>query len=39
MNFHFSLAPDFKSMDDAPPVLPDKNGLYAIPVAGKTVSL
>jgi len=39
MNSNLSLAPEIKSMDDAPPVRPDEHGLYAIPVAGKTVAL
>jgi predicted dehydrogenase len=38
LNSNLSLAPAIKSMDDAPPVLPDEHGLYAIPVAGKTVA-
>ncbi len=39
LNSNLSLAPEIKSMQDAPPVVPDPNGLYAIPVAGKTVAL
>jgi predicted dehydrogenase len=39
LNSNLSLAPAVKSMDDAPPVLPDEHGLYAIPVAGKTIAL
>ncbi len=39
LNSQLSLAPEIKSMQDAPPVLPDENGLYAIPIAGKTVAL
>jgi predicted dehydrogenase len=38
LNSNFTLAPQITSMSDAPPVLPDKDGLYAIPVAGKTVA-
>ena len=33
------LAPDIKSMQDPAPVKPDANGLYEIPVAGKTVAV
>jgi predicted dehydrogenase len=39
LNSQLLLAPEIKSMQDAPPVLPDEHGLYAIPVAGKTVAL
>ena len=39
LNSNLSLAPDIKSMDDKPPMLPDEHGLYPIPVAGKTVAL
>ncbi len=39
LNSNFSLAPEIQSMDDAPPVRPAEHGLYAIPVAGKTVAL
>ncbi|MEQ1854234.1 MAG: Gfo/Idh/MocA family oxidoreductase [Chthoniobacteraceae bacterium] len=39
MNSDFTLAPEIRSMDDKPPVLPDERGLYAIPVAGRTVAL
>lgn len=39
LNSNLSLAPEIGSMQDAPPVLPDERGLYAIPVAGKTVAL
>ena len=38
LNSNFTLAPEIKSMEDAPPVLPDKDGLYAIPIAGKTIA-
>jgi myo-inositol 2-dehydrogenase/D-chiro-inositol 1-dehydrogenase len=38
MNSQLSLAPEITSMQDPPPVLPDANGLYEIPVAGKTVA-
>ena len=34
-----TLAPEIKSLDDAPPVLPDASGLYAIPIAGKTTAI
>jgi predicted dehydrogenase len=39
MNSNLTLAPEIRSMDDKPPVLPDEHGLYAIPVAGRTVAL
>ena len=39
LNSNLSLAPDIKTMDDPAPVLPDENGLYAIPIAGKTIAL
>jgi myo-inositol 2-dehydrogenase / D-chiro-inositol 1-dehydrogenase len=39
MNSNLSLAPEIKSMDDPAPVLPDQEGYYAIPIAGKTVAL
>ena len=39
MNSNLSLAPQIKSMDDPAPVLPDGNGLYVIPIAGKTIAL
>lgn len=39
LNSNLALAPDIKSMNDAPPVLPDERGLYAIPVAGKSIAL
>ena len=38
MNSQHALAPDVKSLADAPPVLSDERGLYAIPVAGKSVA-
>ncbi len=38
MNSQHVLAPDIKSLADAPPVTPDERGLYAIPVAGKSVA-
>jgi predicted dehydrogenase len=34
-----SLVPEIRSLNDPAPVLPDANGLYPIPVAGKTVAL
>lgn len=39
LNSQLSLAPDIHRMDAAPPVQPEANGLYAIPVAGKSVAL
>lgn len=39
LNSNLSLAPEIKTMEDAAPVKPDGNGLYAIPVAGKTVAI
>jgi predicted dehydrogenase len=39
LHSNLSLAPEIRSLDDPPPVLPDRDGLYAIPVAGKTVAL
>lgn len=39
LNSNLTLAPEITSMQDAPPVLPDEHGLYAIPVAGKTVAV
>lgn len=39
LNSNLSLAPDIKTLDDAPPVLPGADGLYPIPIAGKTVAL
>jgi hypothetical protein len=39
VNSNLMLAPEIHSMQDAPPVLPDECGLYAIPVAGRTVAL
>ena len=38
LNSNFSLAPDIHSMQDPAPVLPDTQGLYPIPVAGKSVA-
>ncbi len=39
LNSTLSLAPDIHSMSDPAPVSPDSSGLYAIPVAGRTVAL
>lgn len=39
MNSKLTLAPEITGMQDAAPVRPDEHGLYAIPVAGKTVAL
>lgn len=39
MKSNLKLAPDIASMNDVPPVRPDANGLYEIPVAGKSVAL
>ena len=39
LNSNLSLAPDIHTLGDTPPVLPDKDGLYPIPIAGKTVAL
>lgn len=39
LNSNFSLAPDITSLQDAPPVVPDKNGLYEIPIAGRSIAL
>jgi predicted dehydrogenase len=39
LNSNLSLAPEIHSLEDKPPVLPDERGLYAIPVAGRTVAL
>jgi myo-inositol 2-dehydrogenase/D-chiro-inositol 1-dehydrogenase len=39
MASNLSLVPEIKSLNDPAPVLPDSNGLYPIPVAGKTVAL
>ncbi len=36
---HMTLAPEIRSLSDPAPVLPDANGLYPIPVAGKTLVL
>jgi myo-inositol 2-dehydrogenase/D-chiro-inositol 1-dehydrogenase len=37
-NSTLSLAPEVHSMNDTPPVSPDAQGLYAIPIAGKSVA-
>ncbi len=39
MQSTLSLAPEIHSMQDPAPVLPDANGLYAIPTAGRSVAL
>jgi hypothetical protein len=39
LNSTLSLAPEIHSMSDPAPVSPDAGGLYAIPVAGRTVAL
>ncbi|MBI5774690.1 MAG: Gfo/Idh/MocA family oxidoreductase [Verrucomicrobia bacterium] len=39
LNSNLRLAPDITSLNDPPPVLPDKDGFYPIPVPGKTVAL
>jgi len=39
LNSNLSLAPDIKTLEGAPPVRPDAEGLYPIPIAGKTVAL
>lgn len=36
---NLTLAPELHSLSDAAPVLPGANGLYPIPVAGKTLAL
>ncbi len=36
---NLTLSPELHSLSDAAPVLPEANGLYPIPVAGKTVAL
>lgn len=36
MKSNLSLAPDVKNFNDAAPVTPGANGLYEIPVPGKT---
>ncbi len=39
LNSNLRLAPDITGMDAAPPVRPDEQGLYEIPIAGRTVAL
>jgi predicted dehydrogenase len=39
MASNLALVPEIKSLSDPAPVLPGANGLYPIPVAGKTVAL
>jgi predicted dehydrogenase len=39
MQSTLSLAPEIRSLQDPAPVLPDANGLYPIPTAGRTVAL
>lgn len=39
MNSNLVLAPDINSYDDKPPVVPDKDGFYELPVPGKTIAL
>jgi hypothetical protein len=39
LNSNLRLAPDITSLNDAPPVTPDKDGFYPIPVPGKTAVL
>jgi myo-inositol 2-dehydrogenase / D-chiro-inositol 1-dehydrogenase len=39
LNSDLRLAPDITSFDDAPPVTPDGNGLYEIPLPGRSIAL
>jgi myo-inositol 2-dehydrogenase / D-chiro-inositol 1-dehydrogenase len=39
VNSELRLAPDITSLEDAPPVTPDGNGLYEIPLPGRSIAL
>jgi hypothetical protein len=39
LDSNLRLAPDITSYDDKPPVTPDKDGFYELPVPGKAIAL